>query len=205
MTNPYFNNTNDLIPTTRIRAGDVESNFSAVGAGFDAVKVDMDTKAPSLSPTFTGTPSAPTPPVGDASSRLATMAALASAINAAAAINLPTPSGDGKSLNLQGGAPVWGTWFGQVLNLTSASTLENRRMYSINSSAGAFDLTLPTPPASESTWVYLVDVGGNLESNPVTLLYVADKIMHQEESLDLDVSYQGYFFIHEPLKGWYLA
>lgn len=108
MPNPYFNNAIDLLPVTRARAADVEANFSAVGAGFDAVKTDMDAKAPLASPTFTGMPSAPTPPSGDASTRLATMAALKAAIDSAAAINLPDVSGaEGKYLRVISGVPAW--------------------------------------------------------------------------------------------------
>lgn len=41
MPNPYFNNTIDLLPNTRARSIDVESNLSAVEAGFDAVSRDL--------------------------------------------------------------------------------------------------------------------------------------------------------------------
>lgn len=43
MANPYFNNTIDLLPNTRARSIDVEANFSAVEAGFDAVARDLVT------------------------------------------------------------------------------------------------------------------------------------------------------------------
>lgn len=108
MPNPFFNNTNDLLPTTRARASDVEANFSAVGAGFDLVKVELDKKAPLESPAFTNNPTVPTPALGDTTERIANMAAVQAAINNAAAINLPTVAGAaGRSLTVVGGAPIW--------------------------------------------------------------------------------------------------
>lgn len=80
--NPYFNNSIDLLPTTRARAADIESNFSAVSTGFDGVKTDMDTKATLVSPAFTGSPTAPTLSANDASTRLANMSAVQAAIQA---------------------------------------------------------------------------------------------------------------------------
>ena len=40
--NPFFTNTIDLLPATKARAGDVESNFTAVEAGFDEAKQYFD-------------------------------------------------------------------------------------------------------------------------------------------------------------------
>ena len=42
MSNPFFVNTIDLLPATKARAGDVESNFTAVEAGFDEAKQYFD-------------------------------------------------------------------------------------------------------------------------------------------------------------------
>lgn len=122
MANPYFTNSLDLLPNTRARAGDVESNLTAVEVGFDGVKTDMDNKAPLTlvadvalkapiaSPTFTGDPKAPTPTAGDNDTSIATTAFVQQAITVAAAINLPTVTGnDGKVLTVQDGAPVWGS------------------------------------------------------------------------------------------------
>jgi hypothetical protein len=55
MTNRYFNNAVDLLPLTRARSGDVETNFNQVESGFDTVQTEMDLKAPLASPSFTGT------------------------------------------------------------------------------------------------------------------------------------------------------
>ena len=124
MSNPYFTNSLDLIPGNRARASDVEANLSAVEAGFDAVKEDMDGKAAQddylalveavllratiNSPTFTGDPKAPTPADGDNDTSLSTTAFVQRAIALAAALNLPTATGaDGKVLAVVAGVPTW--------------------------------------------------------------------------------------------------
>lgn len=124
MPNPYFTNSTDLLPNTRARAGDVESKLEAVEAGFDVVKTDMDSKAAQsdylalvgtvnnkaniASPTFTGDPKAPTPPDGDNDTSLATTEFIQRAIALAAALNLPSITGqEGKFLSVVGGVPAW--------------------------------------------------------------------------------------------------
>lgn len=42
MTNPFFQNTIDLLPATKAKAGDVEANLNAVEAGFDEAKEYFD-------------------------------------------------------------------------------------------------------------------------------------------------------------------
>lgn len=109
MTNPYFTNTIDLLEVTRARATDVESNLSAVEAGFDGVNTDMLLRAPIASPALTGAPTTTTPSTGDTSTRIANMAAVQAAIGAAAALNLPNIVGaNGKALRVVAGVPAWG-------------------------------------------------------------------------------------------------
>ena len=43
MANPYFNNTQDILPLTKARAANVEANFDAVGVGFDGVDTTLTT------------------------------------------------------------------------------------------------------------------------------------------------------------------
>lgn len=120
MANPYFTNSLDLLPNTRARAGDVESNLTAVEVGFDGVKTDMDNKAPLTlvadvalkapiaSPTFTGDPKAPTPTDGDNDTSIATTAFVQRVIALAAALNLPSVVGnDRKTLRVLSGVPSW--------------------------------------------------------------------------------------------------
>jgi hypothetical protein len=105
--NPYFTNTIDLLPVTRARSSDVESNLSAVEVGFDGVKVDMDLKAPLLAPTLTIPRVTATPLPGDNSTLLASTAFVQQAISSAAAINLPSVGADGYVLTVVGGVPTW--------------------------------------------------------------------------------------------------
>ena len=112
MANPYFTNSIDLLPNTRARAGDVESNLTAVEVGFDGVDADITAleagKAPIASPTFTGDPRAPTPTAGDNDTSIATTAFVQNTVAAAAAINLPTTAGNnGKVLAVRDGLPTW--------------------------------------------------------------------------------------------------
>ncbi len=94
MTNRYFNNTIDLLPFTRARSADVESNFSAVSTGLDTVQTEMDTKAPAASPTFTGTVTLPsTTSIGSVgSSEIAYLDGVTSAIQTQLDAKAPSAS-----------------------------------------------------------------------------------------------------------------
>lgn len=72
MTNPYYNKTFDVMPGTRIDSPTLEAQFLSVEQGFDGVKTAVDAKAPTASPAFTGSPTAPTQAVSDDSTKLAT-------------------------------------------------------------------------------------------------------------------------------------
>lgn len=113
MTNPYFVNSLDLIAGNKARASEVESNLSAVEAGFDVVATDFATrdaaialKAPLASPAFTGTPTAPTAAAGTATTQLATALFVQNAIAAAAALSLPTIVGNANKFLFTDGATV---------------------------------------------------------------------------------------------------
>lgn len=205
MTNPYFTNTIDLLEATRARASDVESNFSAVEAGFDGVNVDMLTKAPLASPALTGTPTTTTPLTGDTSTRVANMAAVQAAIGAAAALNLPASTGDGKSLIFTGGVPAWGNWFGLPTTLTSTTTLTDRRSYFLNSTAGAFSLTLPASPVVGESWVRITDIGGALVTNNVSLLPGSNTVMGLPGTFLMNTNYFPAFLVFTSSKGWVFA
>ena len=163
MTNPYFTNTIDLLEATRARASDVESNFSAVEAGFDGVNVDMLTKAPLASPALTGTPTTTTPSTGDTSTRIANMAALQAAINAAAAINLPSTVGkNGQWLqaNPTTAIPGWATL--PSLNVAHNNNFAvNQRGVSgtVTLSAGAYGHDRWKAGASGCTYTFAASAG----------------------------------------------
>lgn len=50
----------------------ISEDFNNINIGFDRVQTDMDTKAAAASPVLTGTPTAPTQPAGDNSTKIAT-------------------------------------------------------------------------------------------------------------------------------------
>lgn len=77
-----------------MRRAEIEAALAELEAAQDALVAAVAAnaavlagKAPLASPVFTGTPTAPTPTLGDATTKIATMAALAAALAAA----LPTP------------------------------------------------------------------------------------------------------------------
>src|SRR5574343_569292 len=74
MSNPYFTNSTTLVPLAKARAGDVETKFALVEDGFDGVDTAITAKANLASPTFTGTPAAPTAAAGTNTTQLATTA-----------------------------------------------------------------------------------------------------------------------------------
>jgi hypothetical protein len=68
-----------------LTASDEELNF--VDGVTSAIQTQLDAKAPLASPALTGTPTAPTPTAGDSSTKIATMAAVQTAV---AAVNAQT-------------------------------------------------------------------------------------------------------------------
>ena len=74
MSNPYFTNSTTLVPLAKARAGDVETKFALVEDGFDGVDTAITGKANLASPTFTGTPAAPTAAGGTNTTQIATTA-----------------------------------------------------------------------------------------------------------------------------------
>lgn len=174
MSNPYFTNTLDLIPGNRARASDVEANLSAVEAGFDGVKEDMDGKAAQTdylallaavllratidSPTFTGDPKAPTPADGDNDTSLSTTAFVQRAIALAAALNLPSATGaDGKVLAVVAGVPTWvfsGLAYSEVSGTTgSAAKGEHKALRN----AAATTITGPASAETGDLWAVSVE------------------------------------------------
>ena len=114
---------------------------------FNNIVTAIGTKADIISPTFTGTPLAPTATAGTNTTQLATTAfvtaadtvAVAASATAAAAA-YPTKSGSGAT----------GTWdiniTGNAATATTATTAANGGVTSVNGSTGA--ITIPLVPAS---------------------------------------------------------
>lgn len=92
MTNPYFDfavYASRFAPGTKARAEDVNAAFDLVTTGFDAMLL----KAPLASPTFTGTPTAPTAAVSATGTQLATLDFVLNYVGASD-IGLPSPTGN---------------------------------------------------------------------------------------------------------------
>lgn len=78
-----------------------------------------------------------------------------------------------------------------LIIVSAATTLQANRRYGLDSSVGAFNLTLPAGMAVDD-WVELIDVGGALATNNVTVLrgsYSAIRAL--AEDLVLDVSWDS--------------
>lgn len=117
MTNPYYNRVFDVDPGATNLSKQVEDEFLLIQQGFDELDAGLTISLDALndalalkanidSPTFTGTPSAPTPPLGDNSTRLATTAALIAAIGASGSVP-PTSGHEGEALFVVGGVAAW--------------------------------------------------------------------------------------------------
>lgn len=133
------------------------------------------------------------------------MAAIAQAISDAIAINLPPPSGENKSLVYRGGIATWGNWFSPPQTILTSDSLQDRGSYLINSTAGAFSLTLPAAPIVGESWVSVVDIGGALVQNNVSLLPGINNVMGLSGPFVLNTNYIPCFLIFTASKGWVFA
>lgn len=209
MTNPFFNNSTDLLPNTRARAGDVESKLEAVEAGFDAVDVALgvrDTainlKAPIASPTFTGDPKAPNQADGDNDTSLANTAFVQRAIALAAALSLPSVAGQaGRFLSTDGSAVFWEIISkSETVSLVSTPTTMVR--YTTYVLTASTTLTLPASPAA-GDWVVVIN-----RSATVTAVIArnAQNIMGLAENMTMDDLHAGIRLVFaDATRGWVLA
>lgn len=85
---------------------------------------------------------------------------------------LPAQAGnDGKVIRTQAGNAAWDDWWGAPTVLTVAdngAVLAVRKTYHLDSSGGPFSVSMPVMAAKD--WIKLVDVGGQLQVNPVTVV-----------------------------------
>lgn len=108
MTNPFYTKTGAPAPNTQGRSGPIRDEFALVEAGFDAVDVEVDLKAPIASPAFTGTPTAPTPAsVSDDTTKIATTAFVQDVLGASGALLPPQATHSGKYLGTDGSVAAW--------------------------------------------------------------------------------------------------
>lgn len=91
---------------------------------------------------------------------------------------------------------------GQRIRITSPTTLQVRKLYELDSSGGAFDVTLPAS-WSDQDWIDFVDVGMALSTNPVTVLRAGGhNIRRVPEDLILDVSGDSLRLTGRTTLGW---
>lgn len=91
---------------------------------------------------------------------------------------------------------------GQRIRITSATTLQVRKLYELDSSGGAFSVTLPAS-WSDQDWIDFVDVGMALGTNNVTILRAGGhNIRRVAEDLVLDVSGDSLRLVARTSLGW---
>ena len=78
--------------------------------------------------------------------------------------------------------------------VSGTTTLVAYGAYDVESSGGAFTLTLPASP-SIGDWVWLSDVSGYWDTNPVTLARNGQLIEKLAENQTLEVRYWSGFFV----------
>lgn len=72
----------DDITTIESDITSIEGNITAINNDLSTINTALATKAPTNSPVFTGTPTAPTPSLGDNTTKIATMEAIQAAVTA---------------------------------------------------------------------------------------------------------------------------
>ena len=96
-------------------------------------------------------------------------------------------------------------WVDQVngarVRITSATTLQVRTLYELDSTAGPFNVTLPAT-FGDTDWIDFVDVGMSLTVNPVTVLRNGNNIRRVAEDLILDVTGDSLRLVARTSLGW---
>jgi len=96
-------------------------------------------------------------------------------------------------------------WVDQVVGarvrITSATNLQVRTLYELDSSGGAFNVTLPAT-FGDTDWIDFVDVGLALGVSPVTVLRNGNNIRRVAEDLILDVAGDSLRLTARTSLGW---
>ena len=91
---------------------------------------------------------------------------------------------------------------GQRIRITSATTLQVRKLYELDSRTGPFNVTMPAT-WSDQDWIDFVDVGMALGTNNVTILRSGGhNIRLLPEDLVLDVSGDSFRLTGRTTLGW---
>lgn len=126
--------------------------------------------------------------------------------NLAFSAALPSQTGNsGKFVRTNGTVATWEDYLGSLLPLTGGVTaLSSRTSYSVDSTGGAVTLNLPALVAND--WINIVDVGGAVATNSITVVRNGtDKIMNLSENLIIDIPYGSLQLRGTVARGWVIV
>lgn len=179
-----------------VSASDVELSY--VKGVTSAIQTQLNLLAPKASPTFTGTPAAPTPAASDNSTTLATTAFVVAAFAAAAAsagLSSTTPSANKIPLAYGTGLIDAGWLNLRNIRVLSASATAVANDYIIT--IGPITITLPASPVAGQSVVYL-DV---LSGTPIIARNGAN-INGFAQDITLDMLGRVTFVYIDSTRGW---
>jgi hypothetical protein len=138
-----------------------------------AVQTQLDAKAPTASPTFTGTPAAPTAAAGTNTTQIATMAALNRDI-AAAAMSSTTPTVSGDAGKVWGSTGSIGAWISDlkasVMRFVDGTDATKKVAFDVSGVTTATTRTL-TIPNSDGTIALLGNSASQAQMEEGTNIY----------------------------------
>lgn|SRR5574343_57304 len=174
------------------------------------LQAQLNLKAPLASPAFTGTVT------GEIASFTGNVSVAYPTINGHAATKLyvdtvafaaALPAQTGKArqvVTTDGSAGSFGPLFGAAQYKTTTTSAQAHQRYNIDTSGGAWTLTLPASPSADD-WVWIVDIAGACAIYPVTIARNGSNIMGLAEDMDLNVNYGSALLIYNTTKGWVLS
>lgn len=191
---------------TRGASGTIRSEFQAVAA---AIATKSDTTGETYSGTHDfsgatvalGASTAPTQSVGDASTKLATTAFVAGTAFSAA---LPGQTGNsGKFLTTDGSEASFGHPASFALTKTTTYTAVAGDRLLVDTSGGAFTITLPASPSVGDAPILLRDLAGTFATNNLTLDRNGNKIEGAPEDFIVDINaFAGWLVWTGATYGW---
>lgn len=111
-------------------------------------------------------------------------------VTAALSGSIPGQAGNARKLmGTNGLAASWSTFLGAAIHITSATVLQARQLYTMDSSGGPFTVTMPTLAAND--WVWLVDVSGACAQKIVTVDRNGANIRGLPEDLLIDRAFDS--------------
>lgn len=124
--------------------------------------------------------------------------------NLAFSAALPAQAGSaGKLVGTDGTTASWQDVYGTatVLTTTPGAALTARNSYALDSTAGAFNVTLPLAP-TDRDWVRLMDIKGDCDVRYVTVIRNGQNIMGLAQNLDIDIEFFSGVFTYYSSYGW---